>query len=71
MEGVADEPFGAEVLACLPKLPWAISADELARRRDLRSTRYASLPWALRVRNILIICSTGAFLAENYFRARL
>lgn len=61
MEGVADEPFGAEVLACLPTLPWAISAEELARRRDLRSSRCASLPWAPRVRSMLIVCSTGAF----------
>jgi exoribonuclease R len=41
MEGVADVPFGPEVLACLPPVPWTIGAAELAGRRDFRSARCA------------------------------
>ena len=39
MEAVGDEPFSDAVLACLPPTPWSISAEEVARRRDLRSAR--------------------------------
>jgi DIS3-like exonuclease 2 len=41
MEAVPDAEFEPGVLACLPATPWAISGDEIARRRDLRSTRCA------------------------------
>ena len=50
MEGVADVPFGPEVLACLPPVPWTISAAELAGRRDFRSARCARARAALRLR---------------------
>lgn len=43
MEAVPAAEFEPEVLACLPQAPWAISREELARRRDLRSTRHACI----------------------------
>ena len=43
MEEIRDDPFDDEVMACLPSTPWSISEDEIAKRRDLRSTRQASL----------------------------
>ena len=39
MEAVPNTEFEPAVLACLPATPWAISAEEVARRRDLRATR--------------------------------
>lgn len=41
-EGVKDAEFEREVLACLPATPWAISAAEISKRRDLRNDRYKS-----------------------------
>ncbi|BDA45360.1 DIS3-like exonuclease 2 [Coccomyxa sp. Obi] len=43
MEAVTDEPFSDAVMACLPVTPWSISDEEIARRRDLRSTRICSI----------------------------
>ncbi len=39
MESVRDTEFEPEVLACLPPMPWSISAAEISKRRDLRDTR--------------------------------
>ena len=38
-EGIDLEDFDEKVLACLPKVPWTIAADEVSKRRDLRSLR--------------------------------
>ncbi|GAB4816026.1 hypothetical protein N2152v2_003072 [Parachlorella kessleri] len=38
-----DDQFTPEVLACLPPTPWAISEDELERRRDFRGRRVFSI----------------------------
>ena len=43
MEAVGDEPFSDAVLACLSPTPWSISAEEIARRRDLRSVRCTTI----------------------------
>ena len=40
---VDESEFSEEVLACLPATPWSISTQELARRRDFRSTRIFSI----------------------------
>lgn len=42
-EGIRSEPFGADVLACLPKLPWRMSEPDIAARRDYRATRIFSI----------------------------
>ena len=38
-----DDEFTPEILACLPAVPWSISAADVAQRRDLRSTRIFSI----------------------------
>eukprot|EP00192_Tetraselmis_astigmatica_P002303 CAMPEP_0117691284 /NCGR_PEP_ID=MMETSP0804-20121206/25625_1 /TAXON_ID=1074897 /ORGANISM="Tetraselmis astigmatica, Strain CCMP880" /LENGTH=998 /DNA_ID=CAMNT_0005504481 /DNA_START=114 /DNA_END=3110 /DNA_ORIENTATION=- len=38
-EGIVETGFSQDVIDCLPSSPWEVPKEELARRRDLRSTR--------------------------------
>ncbi|XXG39993.1 hypothetical protein AAC387_Pa01g0816 [Persea americana] len=42
---INSRPFSSQVLACLPPLPWTLSADDLANpnRQDLRQVRVLSV----------------------------
>lgn len=42
---INSRPFSAQVLACLPPLPWTLSAEDLANpnRQDLRQLRVFSV----------------------------
>lgn len=40
---VDEAPFSDAVMGCLPKTPWSVPAEELEKRRDLRSYRICSI----------------------------
>ncbi|KAG2436972.1 hypothetical protein HXX76_006487 [Chlamydomonas incerta] len=43
MEGIRSADFEPDVLACLPPTPWRITEQDIAARRDFRSTRIFSI----------------------------
>eukprot|EP00198_Chlamydomonas_reinhardtii_P003968 XP_001693304.1 3'-5' exoribonuclease [Chlamydomonas reinhardtii] len=43
MEGIRSGDFEPDVLACLPPTPWRITEQDIAARRDYRSTRIFSI----------------------------
>lgn len=56
---INSRPFASQVLACLPPLPWTLSADDLANpnRQDLRQVRVFSVdpPGMLLIVYLLIL----------------
>lgn len=56
---INSRPFSSQVLACLPPLPWTLSADDLANpnRQDLRQVRVFSVdpPGMLLIVYLLIL----------------
>lgn len=64
---INSRPFSAQVLACLPPLPWTLSADDLANpnRQDLRQVRVFSVdpPGMLLIVYLLVLILLLFFLS--------
>lgn len=58
---INSRPFSAQVLACLPPLPWTLSSEDLGNpnRQDLRHVRVFSVdPPGMLLRQFYVTCQT-------------